>query len=154
MLYKFLSFILFHTYLLNLSQHYYGDVDIMYIVYFHTCCKIAAAFILFYVIADIHRCAVSVAIYFILHKSQLKTYWVQYRDSLYLKEYTDCSSVAGSCWWSDMWPNADSVECRVLLTDSDVTVGWWSCHTETVLLVMCRCERLVYKITFEIVTLQ
>jgi len=63
------------TYLLNLSQHYDGDVDLMCnlsFAYFLACsnshtkaCKTDAGFILFYFIAGLVSCAINVLFYFI-----------------------------------------------------------------------------------------
>jgi len=65
------------TYLLNLSQHYEGNVHVMCnsFAYFRAfcsslarACKMVAAFILFYFIADVRTCAINAAIYFIAHE--------------------------------------------------------------------------------------
>ena len=63
------------TYLLNLSQHYDADVDVMcnsLFAYFLACCNsptracnIVSAFILFHFIADVCMCAINAVVYFI-----------------------------------------------------------------------------------------
>ena len=62
------------TYLLNLSQHYDGNVDVMCnlpFAYFHAAIALqqSARLLpnLFYFIADICTCAINAAMYFIAH---------------------------------------------------------------------------------------